>query len=393
MGVRYRHVVLGSCVLAYFGSRVGQLAISPLVPELTATFGVSRGAIGAALTGMWAAYAIVQYPTGVLGDRFGERPIVLLSLATAVLGSLLLAVVPTYPLFVLLAVVLGAGVGLYYNAGTTLLAREFDGVGRAVGIHRIGGQVAGLVAPISVAFVSVRLGWRAGLLVGTVAAPVLLLFWWAVRPTEPNHPDSRLRSQFETGLLVDVLSRPVLAAATAVAVLAEFVGMASLSFLPTFLVQAQGLSIQRASLLFSLYFVVLGVAQPLTGWLSDTAGRDRVTILTLTSGAIGYALLVASGGVLPAVTGVVLVGYAMSWSTPVQALFLDSLAEDERGTGFGLVRTLYVLLGSLGSVVTGSVADYFGWTVAFGLLGVVLLSASVLFTVSHLRRADASVVG
>ncbi|WP_372480856.1 MFS transporter (plasmid) [Halomicrobium sp. HM KBTZ05] len=386
----YRHVVLASCVLAFFGSRVGQLVISPLVPEITGAFEVSKGAIGAALTGMWAAYALVQYPAGVFGDRFGERPVVLVSLATAAVGSVLLAVVATFPLFVLVVVALGAGVGLYYNAGTTLLTREFDGVGRAIGVHRIGGQAAGLLAPISVAAVTVRFGWRAGLLVGAVAAPILLLFWVTVRPTPPRRPDVSVRQQFDAGLFRDILSRPVLAYGTAVAVLAEFVGMAATSFLPTFLVAAQGLSLQRASLLFSLYFVVLAVAQPATGWLSDAVGRARATMLALASGVVGYALLVGATGLVPVVVGVTLAGYAMSWSTPIQALFLDQLGRAERGTGFGLVRTVYVLLGSLGSVVTGGVADRLGWMVAFGMLGLVLLSAAGLVGAAQLANVEAS---
>jgi MFS family permease len=386
--MRYRQSVLALCVLAYFGSRVGQVAVSPLVPEITASFGVSKSAIGAALTGMWAAYALVQYPAGVFGDRFGERPVVLVSLVTAAVGAALLAAVPTFPLFVLVIGLLGAGVGLYYNAGTALLARQFDSVGRAIGVHRIGGQAAGLLTPVAVAAVSLRFGWRAGLLVGVVAAvPALAFFGWGVRPTPPRRPDVRVRDRIGLDRAVDLLTRPGLAYATAVAVLAEFAGMATTSFLPTFLVEARGLSLARASLLFSLYFVVVGVAQPATGWLSDRAGRGRATALATVAGTAGYAALVAAEGLPVAVAGVLLAGYAMSWSAPVQAQFVDRLGADERGAGFGLVRTVYVLLGSLGSVVVGTVADAAGWRVAFGLLAAVLALATALVGVASVRTA------
>ena len=81
--------------------------------------------------------------------------------------------------------------------------------------------------------------------------------------------------------------------------------------------------------------------------------------------AVGCAVIVAgSGGA--AVAAVPIVGVAMSWGAPVQSRFIDSLASDERAAGFGLVRTVYMLLGALGSVVVGSLSDVAGGGVAFG---------------------------
>jgi len=57
---------------------------------------------------------------------------------------------------------------------------------------------------------------------------------------------------------------------------------------------------------------------------------------------------------------------------------IDLLSEAERGAGFGLVRTVYGVVGALGSVGTGLVADLLGWGAAFltlaGLLAVVFLA-------------------
>ncbi|MFB6173040.1 MAG: MFS transporter [Halobacteriales archaeon] len=372
-----RRLVLGLCVLAYFGTRLGQLVISPLVPDIRAAFGVSTGAVGAALSGMWAAYALVQFPAGTLGDRFGERSVVLVALASAAAASLLLAGAPTFPAFLAVLVAFGAGVGLYYNVATALLAREFEGVGRAIGVHRVGGVTAGLVAPVAVTAVSLRAGWRSGLLLGAaVAAPVLVAFRWGVPSTPPTRPGAALRDRFDAALAADLLSRPSLAYPTALATLGEFVGQATVSFLPAFLVGARGLPLPRAGLLFSIYFLALGIAQPLSGWLSDRIGRDAATGAAVLLGAVGYALLAAGPADLLA-AGVVLAGYSRSWSAPIQARVMDHLPAAERGAGFGLVRTVYVLLGALGSVVTGALVDAAGWRPAFGLLGGLLALAAL----------------
>jgi MFS family permease len=56
--------------------------------------------------------------------------------------------------------------------------------------------------------------------------------------------------------------------------------------------------------------------------------------------------------------------------------FMDHLDDHERNSGFGLVRTVYMMLGAAGSVVTGFVADLLGWEVAF--LGLALLLVGML---------------
>jgi hypothetical protein len=68
----------------------------------------------------------------------------------------------------------------------------------------------------------------------------------------------------------------------------------------------------------------------------------------------------------------------MSWGAPVQTRFIDHLSEAERAAGFGLVRTVYMILGSLGSVVVGALSDVAGWAVAFGALVALLAVEAAL---------------
>ncbi|MFC6754565.1 MFS transporter, partial [Halorubrum tibetense] len=173
-----------------------------------------------------------------------------------------------------------------------------------------------------------------------------------------------------------LLSRPPILYTTALATLGAFAWQATASFLPTFLEVGGGLSTALAAALFSLYFVVHGGTQPLTGSLSDRIGRDAAVTLTMAVGVVGYGLLVVGtrdgAGVVPVIAGVVLVGLAMSWGAPLQSRFMDLLSDAERGAGFGLVRTVYMVFGASGSVVVGAVSDLAGWPVAFGLLAAVM---------------------
>ncbi|WP_281193316.1 MFS transporter [Halorubrum sp. F4] len=377
MNWRYAQTALGLCTLAFTATMVARLAISPLVPEITEAFGVTNATVGLALSGMWVAYALSQFPSGILGDRYGERTVILVAVGSTAVASLLIAASPSTLAFMLFTVVLGAGAGLHYTVATTFLTRQFDDIGRAIGVHVAGGPIAGLVAPPAAALVGARYGWRAGILLGTaVAIPVFTLFAWRIRPTEPRRPDQPIRERFALGPLVELLSRPSIGYTTGLATLNAFTWQATASFLPTFLEVGGGLSAALSALLFSLYFLVHGGTQPVTGSLSDRIGRDETVILTMASGVVGYALLVVATrdgtGLGPVVLGVLLVGLAMSWGAPLQSRFMDLLSDAERGAGFGLVRTVYMVFGASGSVVVGAVSDAAGWAAAFGLLAAVM---------------------
>ncbi|MFD1571475.1 MFS transporter [Halorubrum laminariae] len=386
MNWRYEHTALALCTLAFTATMVARLVISPLVPAITTRFGVTNATVGLALSGMWLAYALAQFPSGLLGDRYGERRVILTALSATAVASVLIATAPSIGVFALFTVALGAGAGLHYSVATTFLTRQFDDIGRAIGVHVAGGPVAGLAAPPLAALVGSRYGWRAGILLGTtVAVPVFALFAWRVRPTPPVNPGQPVRDRLAVGPLAELLSRPSIRYTTAIATMGAFSWQATASFLPTFLDVGSGLSTALSALLFSLYFVVHGGTQPVTGSLSDRIGRDATAMVTMASGVVGYGLLVATArfdlGLAPTVVAVGFVGVAMSWGAPIQSRFMDLLSDTERGAGFGLVRTVYMTVGASGSVVVGFVSDAAGWAPAFALLaGVMALALTALLT-------------
>lgn len=375
----YRYTVLVLCTLAFVSTMVARVVISPVVPDLTAEFDVSTGAIGLALTGMWAAYAVTQFPSGVLADRHGERIVIVGAIAATGLGSLLLALSPTYAVFLVFAVALGGAAGLVYSAAVTLLTRKSEETGRAIGLYIMGGPLAGLAAPPVAAAIATRFGWRAAIAVGAVVAvPVVVLFARGIQTEEPVRPDETLTEHLDVGELIALLSRPPIAHAAVLAFLGAFTWQATASFLPAFLETFHGFTRTHASLLFSAYFVVHGATQPLTGILSDRVGRDAAALATMGTGVVGYSLFLAGSTLATIAPAIVLTGIAMSWGAPLQSKFVDNLSVGEQGTGFGLVRTVYMSLGSLGSVVTGVVVDLAGWVPAFGVLVGMMALASVL---------------
>ena len=373
--------VLGACTLAFFATMAARLVISPVVPAISDAFAVPNGAIGLALTGMWLGYALSQFPSGLLADRYGERSIILVAVGGTAVASALLAFAPSYPVFLVGTAVLGVVAGLHYSVATSLLTRTTDQIGTAIGIHTAGAPVAGVLVPVAAGAVGAWMGWRWALGLGAAfAVPVVLLVVYVVRARPPVRPDQSVWSRFRIGPLVELLRRPPIARTVGLSAVGMFVWQATASFLPTFFVAHHGYSSATAGTLFSAYFLVQGLTQPGLGALSDRIGRDAAASLAIGVGIVGYGLLVAGTGLEMAVAAVALTGFSMGWGAALMPKFMDHLDDHERSAGFGLVRTVYMVLGASGSVVAGFVADFFGWGVAFlglavllvGMLGVLL---------------------
>ena len=359
--------ILGITTGAFFVTMVARLTLSPLVPDIIETFGVSKSATGIALTGMWAAYALFQFPGGTLADRIGERGTILFAIGATGAASVILAFAPSFLWLAIFAVVLGTGAGFYYTAGSAYLTRQFENTGRALGIHEIGASAAGLIAPVAVAFLAVRFGWRAGPMLPAVLAFIVVgLIVLRLPSTPPATPDRKLREQLDIGRLWALLSRPEIRFTAILAVPGYFTWQSFASFFPTFLVEYTGLSTPTASVIFGGVFAVTLVGTPTLGSLSDSIGRDRSLMIAFAVGSVGFVVFLLGDGWPMILLGTVLVGGGLSFPGVLNSRFMDHLSSTERGTGFGLVRTIVLLISSLGSGVTGTLADGWGWPAAYG---------------------------
>lgn len=384
---RYRDTVLTLCTLAFFVTMVGRLAISPVIPAITDEFAISNSVIGIALSGMWLAYGLAQYPSGVLADRYGERLVILAAVGGTVVFGLFIAIAPIFAVFFVGAVFLGGFAGLHYSVATTLLAGTYDRVGTAIGIHNNGGTAAGLLAPIVAAWIGTNYGWRYAVgFVAVIGIPTVALFAWRIRPTEPKRPNTPIRSRFAFGPAAELLSRPTIAFTVILAIVGEFMWQGLGSFLPTFLVQYHGQSTTLAGGIFALYFVVQAPGQVVVGAIGDRIGYDSTIAVCMAVGAVGVGLLMIAPSLPVIVAAIVLLGTAMSFGAALMPRFLQEMTEKEQNAGFGLVRTVYMVIAATGSGVIGVISDFQGWFVTFAFLGALLLSIVAIISMNRIFK-------
>ena len=379
MSTDRRTVVLAAATAGNFGQFGARVVLSPLILAIALDFQVTKGGVGTGLTLMWATVALAQFPSGVLADRYGERPVMVAALGLTALGSGLVAAAPTFPTFVLAAGALGTGAGLYFPVGTALLARHFENRGRALGIHSAGGPLAGLALPVAATAIAARYGWRAGVITGgTLAAVACGLVLVGVEPTPPARPDASVREHLHPRRALELLRQPAVAYTTVVATLGMYTFQAFTSFFPTFLREYHGLGESEASLVFGVAFFLVAVGLPIVGNAADRFGNDAGLVGTFLGTAVGFAILLLAPTRALVYVGAAVVGLALTWGGPLQSRFMSQFPAADRASGFGVVRTVFVFLGSVSNVVTGVLAARVGWGAAYGVVVALLLLAAAL---------------
>jgi predicted MFS family arabinose efflux permease len=226
--------------------------------------------------------------------------------------------------------------------------------------------------------VGVRFGWRPAVALGAVVAlPVALATAWLVPRMPPTSPDRRIGALVDRRRIVGLLARPGVLYTIVIAVVTGFTFQAFSSFFPTFLHEYRELSTEVAGIAFGGAFALSSVAQPVAGRFSDVTSRDAAIAASVGLTGTGIAVLLAVPGIGGLLSGTALLGVGISWPGSVQARFMDQFDDAERGFGFGLSRTVYMLLAASGSVAVGFLADVAGWPTAYGTV-VALLAACLL---------------
>ncbi|MFB6076681.1 MAG: MFS transporter [Candidatus Nanohaloarchaea archaeon] len=322
-------------------------------------------------------------------DRFGERPLVILGLGGAVVGSILVGLSPTLLVFGVFTLLLGAGTGLYFAPATALISRSYEERGGPIGMLTATGAAAGVVFPAAGSLLGASIGWRPVLwIAGGVTLLFLLAIYRWVPSVPPANPTRSLGRIAELSRHRELLGRPSVAYTTVVAVMVGFAFQAFSSFFPTFLVEYRGTSAGLAGVLFGIAFGLSTLAQPVAGGLSDRVGRDGAIALSVVLFVSGLLVLLGIGSWPGLLVGVTLLGTGVSWPGSVQARFMDQLSDAERGYGFGLARTVYMGLASAGSVVVGTLAEAGGWILGYGAVALLLILCLVVLATNRVMGLD-----
>ncbi|WP_425499751.1 MFS transporter [Natrinema caseinilyticum] len=355
-----RGVILSAVAAGWCLSIGIRLAYPVLLPYLRDAYDLDLTTAGFLLTVLWICYALGQLPGGLLADRFGEGNILVASSVISAITLGLVAVAGSAPVVYLATAAFGFGTALYGVARFTALSDIYpDNDGTAIGITMAAGQVGNTLLPLAAGAIASALAWQYGFgLVVPAFAAVAIGLRLAV-PSRTSSPTSAIDSvSLETVRYVGAeLRRPEIVTVAAIQTLTYCVWQAFTGFYPTYLIQIKGFSQPVATGLFSSFFALGIVVQPLTGGLYDRYGIRKSLPPVLGIVVLSLVALPFLEEFWPLVGGTILLSSILGYGTITLPYMTAAFPADMRGTGLGLLRSIYMTIGALSPIMVGALAD------------------------------------
>lgn len=355
-----------------------------LFPAIRADLDIGLSTLGVLYTLLWVAYAVGQFPGGIIADRFGDRNTLVASTAVTAVTVLAIGLAVNAFLLAVGMVLFGLATALYGPVRFTVLSGIYDEYeGTAIGITQAAGQLGNALLPVGASAVAAYLTWQAGLLCVLPLFAVVTVGLWLVVPTRSAESSSAvddLSTETLRYVLRHVTDRRPLALAGVLAI-TMFVLQGMSGFYPTYLADVKGLSSGDAALLYGLFFSSAVVVQPVAGSLGDLLSKRRTLLVGLGPLSLGLSLVPFASGRYQLTAVTVLLG-SIFFVTPVAIpMLMATLPADIEGTGLGLLRTGYFLFGATGTTVVGVLADRGSFDESFLVLTALLLVAVLLVAV------------
>ena len=357
-------------------------AITPLLPDLTEEFGLSKSGAGL----LAAAYPIGTFvgglPGGYLAARVGVKPTVLLGLALMTVASVGFAFAHTVLLLDLARFVQGVGGAaswagaMAWIAGAAPKEQRGQMIGTAMGAA-IAGALFGPVLGVAADLTSYELVFCT---VGVIG--IGLMAWTFATPAAKPLGDGSMR-----GLLGSLSNPSVRTGLLLVTVPGLLFG--TLSVLGPLRMDELGAAAAAIGLVWLLAAGLEAIVSPLAGRFSDRRGRLAPLLAGLVGGAVTFAIL-------PWPDTALLLGVAIVVGSPVigllwapsMAMLSDGADEVglEQGLAFGLMNLTWATGQSIGDIGGSRLGEAAGDEVAYLLLSAVCVAAFLVLRVSGLRR-------
>jgi MFS transporter, ACS family, hexuronate transporter len=396
---------------------ISRQTFSVLAPLITARYHLTHTDLSKILGAFQLSYALTWLLGGIFLDAVGTR----LGLALAVVFWSVINILTGFASsvfgFASFRFLLGIGEGFNWPGASKTVAEWFPSQERslAVAIFDSGSSVGGALAALAIPLIALAFGWRSAFLFSGALGFIWLALWLRVYHPLDRHP--RVTAE-EVALIRAGQDAPSPSGDRGVQrwltlarnrnvwgivlgrALTDPIWWFYVFWLPQYLSDARGFSLQRIALFAWMPFIAADLGNFTGGWISGYCIRRGVSVLRARTWVCVVSCLPILAGI-PAASvhsvyfalGLIcfaLWGYA-SWSTMGLTLPSDLFPQDVVATVTGLSGLAAGLVGAAFTFAVGILVDRFSYAPAFLVAGLMPLLATACLML--LVRAPASASG
>ncbi|MFC1914408.1 MFS transporter [Chloroflexota bacterium] len=369
-------------ILAHFAHHLVNALPVPMLPMIRSEFSLDYTRSGFVISAFQLSYGIAQVPSGWIADRIGASLVMTIGICGVAAAGIFIGLSQTYIMLLIFMILMGLLGGGYHPASPPAISKMVEprNLGRALGLHMIGGSASHFLSPLLAASIATIWGWRGPFI--ALAIPTVIfgvVFYLILRRQEaankaepPTIAASSSGARFKSRLRHLVTFFVLLNFTHAVF-------FSIISFVPLYLVDTLGISKETAAASMSLIYSSGLWAAPLGGYFSDRWGRIPVILTAcFLIGPAVYMLNVASHGLGIAVLLVVFGMLLYSHNPVSQAYIVDHTSERNRATLLGLYFFGNIEGGGLLTPLMGYSIDQIGFHDSFIIAAIALLTVTII---------------
>jgi MFS family permease len=289
-----------------------RVALSVAATPVAREFGLDKVQMGYLLSSFLWAYVLCLIPVGLLVDRFGGKIVNACGIGLWSLATVCTGLAPSYLLVIVSRVVMGIGESTCWPASNRIIREWFPATERALANAIFGaGAAAGPAAgAVGISAIVAAWGWRWGFIVAGSIGFIWLFLWWIFF----DHPErvrwlgsaerDKIVNERDGGFASHVAEQPSSSLRYLLSLRSTwglfltqgcevYGGYMLLTWLPSYLQQARGLSVLDAGMLTAIPFGAAAVGAVALGKLSDhllnpttvSDGKRRIMIAVMLAGA------------------------------------------------------------------------------------------------------------
>lgn len=369
-------------ILAHFAHHLLTALPAPMLPMIRSEFALDYTQAGMVVSAFSLAYGIGQLPAGWVTDRIGARVVIMLGICGVAAAGVLVGLSPTFPLLLVFMAIMGLAGGNYHPAAPPVISGIVapEKLGRALGLHAIGGSASFFIAPLVAAAIAAVFGWR-GAFIG-VAVPAMILgiiLYIALAKISPKKGTT-------AGVQVERESKPLhlrrIVFFIILSTFAQAVMASALTFVPLFAIERFGISKEAAAIFLSVSYSSGLWAAPLGGYLSDRVGSVPTVLAVSFLAAPAVYLLNIAPDVISFGALMVVIGMITYIRMPAsEAFMVNETTTRNRASILGIYYFGNSEASALLTPVVGYLIDHFGFYSTFSIGGVSVLVVTLICSI------------
>jgi len=403
-----------ACALLFFATTINYMdrqVLGLLAPELQHIIGWNEIQYGYIVTTFQAAYALGLLVVGRLMDKLGTRIGYALAVGVWSLAAMGHSLARSVFGFGFARFMLGLGESGNFPAGIKTVAEWFPKKERALatGIFNSGSNVGAIIAPLTVPWIAIHLGWQYAFLFTSIFSATWLFVWLTTYRRPEQHPGV---SAAELQLIRSDPPEPTGKVSwsqllphrqTWAIIIGKFctdpIWWFYLYWLPKFFSSEHGLSLGKIGPPLVVIYVMSDLGSIAGGWLSShfiksgwTVNRARKTTMLICALAVVPIVFASSVSNLWAVVAIVSLATAahQGWSANLFTFVSDTFPQSAVGSAVGIAGFGGAIGGMCIASFTGFLLQWTGsYKPIFIIAGSAYLTALLIMHVLNPRLEPA----